>query len=576
MLSPIGCFPRIPHTKLLLNIPKRSNDWREGQFMANGDNEEPIEFEDESDFEVDIRPDTAALRMFRNLTFKPWYALGEFVDNSISSGIKNFEKLKALNGKNYAVRISINFDEDRNVLVIEDNAAGISREELKVALKTGALPTDTSIGLNRHGVGMKAAAFWWGATLNIKSYPIGQDHGWESTMDISNDEVIQSKAQAKAIKHRGYSGTRIEISNLWQKIPQTSSQKTIKAYLPSIYRIFLDPKSEHYEIPCEIYYGDELLSFELPELLIAPFWKSKAIKPVSGEPDIHWREDITITMDSGKEIRGWIGILKTMSRDLSGFFLHYRGKGIAGVVPQMNSAEDKSTAKTLTISNDRKPKEIFGQVGSHTDSSFIGEFDISVFGKTITTDSPLWTDEERDEFFSKLQKKMLDPDKNFIAMATNYRRREASKEDVKDLIASSRKETQLISESIENKIDHEEPDVEESVGIANAEESIESNIFRYEFNDHENHHHIFQMEFIYDRSGDFLMIRENDEQYSHSVRINLGHPISDDLVITNDTKFLLLRILFGLSAAEVMLSNFDKNKIRKKMNEILSYVKENE
>jgi hypothetical protein len=393
-------------------------------------------------------------------------------------------------------------------------------------------------------------------------------------MDISNDEDMPSKAPVKAIKHRGYSGTRIEISNLWQKIPQTSAQKTIKAYLPSIYRIFLDPKSEYYEIPCEIFYGDELLNFELPELLHAPFWPIKATKPISAEPQIYWREDITITLDSGKKISGWVGILKTMSRDLSGFFLHYRGKGIAGVVPQTNSEDDHATSKTLTISNERKPKEIFGQAGSHTDSSFIGEFDISIFGKTITTDSPLWTDEERDEFVDKLHQRMTLPEKNFIAMATNFRRREAAKEDIKVLIASAQKETKLISESIDNKIDHLEPSKDESVGITNSEEDVESNIFKYEFNDHENHHHIFEMNFVYDRSGDFLTIRENEAQYSHTVRINLGHPITDDLVISNDTKFFLLRVLFGLSAAEVMLTNFDKNKIRKKMNEILSYVKE--
>ena len=170
-----------------------------------------VEVEDDSDFEVDIRPDTAALRMFKNLTFKPWYALGEFVDNSISSGIKNFEILKAFNGSDYAVRVSITFDEERNILVIDDNAAGISREDLGIALKTGVPPTDTTIGLNRHGVGMKAAGFWWGATLTIKSYPIGQEHGWESIMDISSYESLEPKAKVHSIPHRGYSGTRIEI-----------------------------------------------------------------------------------------------------------------------------------------------------------------------------------------------------------------------------------------------------------------------------------------------------------------------------------------------------------------------------
>ena len=536
--------------------------------------ENQVDLEDGSDFEVDIRPDTAALRMFKNLTFKPWYALGEFVDNSISSGIKNFETLKSFNGSDYAVRVSINFDDEMNLLVIDDNAAGISREDLKIALKTGVPPTDTTIGLNRHGVGMKAAGFWWGATLTIRSYPIGQGHGWESVMDISSDEVMQPTAKAKAIPHRGYSGTRIEISNLWQNVPEARAQRTIKAYLPSIYRIFLDPKSDYYEIPCEIYYGDELLSFELPELLKAPYWETKAVKPPSSSKSLLWREDVAIKLESGLVINGWVGILKTMSRDLSGFFLHYRGKGIAGVVPQLTPDDDKkASTKDLLISTGFKPREIFGQSGSHSDSSFIGEFDVSVFGKTITTDSPLWSDDQRDEFVNKLRTKMNDPKKNFIAMASNFRRREAAKEDETALAASSEKEVSLILGGIENRIDHLEPQAEESLEISDDEASSEANVIHLDFRDHENHLHGFKMEFIQDRSSDFLTIRENEDEFNHTVRINLAHPVTDNLVITNDTKILLRRLLFGLSAAEVMLTNFDKNKIRKKMNEILSYLK---
>ena len=55
----------------------------------------------EDTFKVDIRPDVAALRIFRSMSFTPWYALGEFVDNSITSSIKSLPSLKKLNGYNY-------------------------------------------------------------------------------------------------------------------------------------------------------------------------------------------------------------------------------------------------------------------------------------------------------------------------------------------------------------------------------------------------------------------------------------------------------------------------------------------
>ena len=97
-------------------------------------------------FKVDIRPDVAALRIFRNMSFTPWYALGEFVDNSITSAIKNIEKLKSTNGSDYELVVSMSFPEMGNCLIVEDNAAGISRDDMDRALKTGNPPLDISEG----------------------------------------------------------------------------------------------------------------------------------------------------------------------------------------------------------------------------------------------------------------------------------------------------------------------------------------------------------------------------------------------------------------------------------------------
>ena len=84
----------------------------------------------DDDFEVDIRPDAAALRMFRSLSFTPWYALGEFVDNSISSYFQNRKRLERAYGKRYTCDVRISFDKRVGRLVVEDNAAGIARSEI--------------------------------------------------------------------------------------------------------------------------------------------------------------------------------------------------------------------------------------------------------------------------------------------------------------------------------------------------------------------------------------------------------------------------------------------------------------
>jgi HSP90 family molecular chaperone len=104
-------------------------------------------------FEVDLTPDISSLKMFKSLSFTPWFALGEFIDNSITSAIKNHEKLISRNGRDFVLQIRINFDKEAGTLVVSDNAAGISERELRErALRTGIPPEDTSIGLGKHGV----------------------------------------------------------------------------------------------------------------------------------------------------------------------------------------------------------------------------------------------------------------------------------------------------------------------------------------------------------------------------------------------------------------------------------------
>src|SRR5215203_5922840 len=141
--------------------------------------------------------------MFRSLSFTSWYALGEFVDNSISSYFQNRNALEKLYGKKYTCDVHISFDDRTGRLVVEDNAAGIARPEIPRALRTGEPPPDTSVGLNLHGVGMKAAAFWWGRRLTIETWPLGDPHGWKVEIDLGKAGTQpQSTATVHQIRGR--------------------------------------------------------------------------------------------------------------------------------------------------------------------------------------------------------------------------------------------------------------------------------------------------------------------------------------------------------------------------------------
>lgn len=526
------------------------------------------------EFEVNIEPDASALRMFRSMSFTPWYALGEFVDNSITSALKNFDELKSKNGPDYELEVSITFPPGENTLVIEDNAAGITREEMHRALKTGVPPEDTSIGLSKHGVGMKAASLWWGGHVIIDTYPINEPNGWHVEIDATEDGDVTSLVQVRKIKHRGFSGTRLEVRELWKKTPQSKTITSIKSYLPSIYRSFLGDTRKEDQMKCVILYQGKSLKFQYPEILTEPLWPSKN-GPGYGEKPRTWKKDVTITLSTGKIISGWVGILEQMSRDLSGFFLHYRGKGVAGVVPlDGDDSEDQAEAKDAISRGSYKPRKIFKQQGSYPDQSFIGEFDITQFGKTITTDSPLWTPDEEGEFTEKLFNLLSDDD--FIRMANNFRRRKTAASDEKANKVADKTEARIIEGALSGNLDHQEIEETaaqmESIRTTLEADSIEE-IMSINLHDKENHIHKFNVSFIKDVSRSFLVVTEN-EDFDHLIQVNVFHPALSDINIDIHGRKILQRIGVAFAASEVFNSGYDKQKIRMKANQILAQLGE--
>jgi hypothetical protein len=376
--------------------------------------------------------------------------------------------------------------------------------------------------------------------------------------------------QVRKIKHRGYSGTRLEVRELWKKTPQSKTITSIKSYLPSIYRSFLGDTRKEDQMKCVLLYQGKSLKFEYPAILTEPFWPTKT-GPGYGEKPRLWRKEISITLTTGKVISGWVGILEQMSRDLSGFFLHYRGKGVAGVVPlDGDDSEDQAEAKDAISRGSYKPRKIFKQQGSYPDQSFIGEFDITQFGKTITTDSPLWTPDEEGEFTEKLLKLLSDDD--YIRMANNFRRRKTAAIDEKANKVADKSEARIIEGALSGNLDHQEveaTDAEmESIRTVLEADSVEE-IMSINLRDKENHAHKFDVSFIKDVSRAFLVVTENEE-YDHLIQINVFHPALTDINLDIHGRKILQRIGVAFAASEVFNSGYDKQKIRMKANQILA------
>jgi len=531
----------------------------------------------EDEFPIDITPDISALKIFRNLSFTPWYAIGEFVDNSITSALKNMDDLIALNGTDYELRIDIEFPRNKDSLIIKDNAAGISRTDLiERALKTGVPAIDTSVGLGKHGVGMKAAGLWWGEKIIIETHPINEKNGWHIDLDISDQDNKKKIVVAKPITHRGYPGTTITVEKLWQKTPQSRTITAIRSYLPSIYRAYIGSTKEDGELKCLIFYQNKQLAFEYPTLLREPLWPTKN-GPEFGAPVRLWRKDINIQLSSGKSISGWVGILEKLNRDMSGFFLKYRNKGISGVVPMQNSdPEDSRDARDTVSKGAYKPRKIFRQSGGYADQSFIGEFDASEFGKTITTDEPKWSAEEKDEFETKLLDLLVADD--YLRMATNYRRKKASEKDVEEAIKSDAEENKLFQDSLDGNIDHsdisEELESLEVLPALDPESTEDTGSFL--LHDREGHKHNFRFIFVKDISREFIMLIENPEKRIHEIQMNLFHPCMNGIIVDTSTRKAIKRLGIAIAASEVFSNGYDKSKIRTKMNEILRQLELND
>lgn len=531
-------------------------------------------------FDVDIQPDVSALRMFRSMSFTPWYALGEFVDNSLTSAMKHRDELVALNGPDYKVRIKIDFPAGTNELIVSDNAAGISREEMQRALRVGKAPQDISVGLSRHGVGMKAAAFWWGSTLEIETYPLGHDHGWRTVLDVSDEREIAAHAQVTKIPWRGFPGTTIRIRNLWQKTPVKRTKGTIRAYLPSIYRAFLGGGTGSAEIGCILEYEGTQLAYETPPLLEAPYWPNTD-GPDPESPSRLWRETFDITLRTGRRVSGWYGLLEKMSRDKSGFFLHYRGKGIAGVVPMgletSGRGHEAEGAKDAIARASYKPRKIFGQQGNYRDQMFVGEFDVSDFGKTISTDAPLWSPDEHAEFVDALYAHMTrDERANFIRMADSYRRQK-SNPNARESASERRLEASRIEAALNEKLEHRLADALPDTAYFPApilpaetlEDTGSGSPPAFSIHDRDGHRHSFVIEFIADRSADFVGLYKGSSDTEHVVRVNRNHPVLDDVPPETRYDLLLQRLAVALAAAEVFLTMVNKSRVREMMNDVL-------
>ncbi|MBE6354934.1 ATP-binding protein [Treponema sp.] len=330
--------------------------------------------------ELDIRPEAGILGVFSRLSYKAWYAIAEFVDNSTQSFFSNEEKLR--NDNINQVHVQIKYLQNENELIIIDDAYGMEIEDFKRAVKLDS-KSDHPDTRNEFGMGLKTAASWFGEIWSVESTQLNSENKYYTEVNIPllREKKINSVKIQKDLCSKSEHGTIIHIKNLTKQISPKTHAK-ICTLLESMYRRDL----ESGKVTIEFITGNSSkpLSF-------------KPYEPLSYKGEV-WKKNIDFTFEFKKKnykVKGFVGILKDRksggkgSFDSAGFALFRRNRVIVG-------------GEGLNY----KPYDIFGEAQSPISHKLYGEIDLDDFPVNQAKDGFVWDNGLEEEFIKSLEKRI--------------------------------------------------------------------------------------------------------------------------------------------------------------------------
>ena len=89
---------------------------------------------------IDIRPDSGVYATFRRISYRPWSAIAEFIDNATQNYFEHKESIAKMVGSTPTLEIDIAYDSRNKTLAIVDNANGMNWDELERAIQLNRPP----------------------------------------------------------------------------------------------------------------------------------------------------------------------------------------------------------------------------------------------------------------------------------------------------------------------------------------------------------------------------------------------------------------------------------------------------
>lgn len=381
------------------------------------------------DERVNIRPGVSILSVLRHLNYRPWYAMAEFVDNSLQSFLSYRAELESAGTT--AVHVEIERDDDGGRLIIRDNAAGIHAKDYPRAFRPAEIPPDRT-GLAEFGMGLKSASCWFAPRWTVRTSALGEPIERTVTFDIDRivrDDLEQLDVSTRSVAPEAHY-TEIILTELFRPVRGRTVTK-IKEHLGSIYRVFL-----RRGILALSFDGDPL-SFVEPAVLVAPWFRDPSSEPR------RWRKEIDFDFGEGQRVYGFAALRERGSTAEAGFALFRRDRLIQG-------SGDEAY----------RPGYIFGASNSFTYQRLFGELELDGFEVSHTKDGFQW--EEHEEIVLELLKEELDREPLPLLSEAEGHRTRVKQEDVRAgaQIATDRTADVLARDAapvIEEQIDEPDP-----------------------------------------------------------------------------------------------------------------------
>ena len=341
-----------------------------GKIIRRDTEDHIVKDEEENSFELNIQPAASILNVFSRLSYKPWYAIAEFVDNSTQSYISH---QKELDNDEFFEKlvVDVRYDSEANTLSIIDNAYGMEIDRFKDAIILDSR-NETQSGRNEFGMGLKTAASWFGNVWTVKSTQYGSNNRYVATVDIP--KLKENNLNSIKI-HKGHvdskmHGTEIIIEQVTKRITGARTIGKIRDLLSSMYR--RDINNRNIEI---IFNGVPIVFEDYPVLTN---FRGK-----------EWKKDLDFTvqfLDKEYGVTGFVAIMNPGSFSKSGFALFRQDRVVIGG----------------TDAN-YKPYAIFGQAQSQRSLKLFGELNMDDFPVNQAKDGFIWDDGLEDAFIDELK-----------------------------------------------------------------------------------------------------------------------------------------------------------------------------